>query len=186
MRSPFPGPDRPHTGGGWIWEPYGPERLLERTVAVFELALAGYQHVVSRWFTGLAPRMRTAVTLPAVLRARVHAPTDHSFAGGPSIRWYLDPLPDGSTSRVEMELSDEAGWTWDVGDEAWSRVRALRPHAAKWIDLVVHGGVLEVFNIYDARDLVYEWLWSDLQNVGWVPAGALGDQPYNDSLTIPW
>jgi hypothetical protein len=60
---PWPEPDR--SGGSYIWEQYTLDQALLRTKAVFEGALAGYQQLVTTWFSAFSSRMRIAVLLPA-------------------------------------------------------------------------------------------------------------------------
>jgi hypothetical protein len=179
LRSPFPKPDRDFGGAGWIWDPYGPERLLARASAVFSKALEGYEAYVERWFSRLAPRMLTAVTLPAVLRGAIRPADSASPDRGPVITWYLDPLPDGEQSRVEFRLAASGdAWVPTSDPDLSERLKALRPHIAKWAYPIGYGSVLEVFNVYDAAELVYSWLWADLQRLKWVD-GHLGGRSFS-------
>jgi hypothetical protein len=128
--------------------------------------------------------MRTAVTLPAVLRGTVYAPRAQHFGGGPTIEWYLDPLPSGGQSRVEFTLGEGEHERREPLPELSERLKALRPHAAKWLFAVIHGGVLSVFNVHDAAELVYKWLWSDLQNMKWVEGNFAGHSFSYEALAI--
>lgn len=169
LTSPFPGPDRDHYGSGWIWDPYSPQRMLERTIAVYSCALAAYEHYVQHYFAALADRMPIAVTLPAALTGSLAAPTSPTHAGGPIIHWHFEALPEGEASRVELRLDQNASFISRAPDDvAYQRLHAMRPNAARWLRHVEHGSVLDVFNVYDARELVYSWLWSDLVAIKWV------------------
>lgn len=169
LRSPFPGYDQDRGGGGWVWDPYSPQRLLERTVAVYQTALDAFTYYVDRYFPTLASRMAIATTLPAVLRGDVSAPTGPGDEGGATIRWHLEALPHGECSRVELELSDKRSfWSDDDDEDAYEHLKRLRPEAASWLHQVAWGSVLDVFSIHDAAELAYGWLWSDLKAINWV------------------
>jgi hypothetical protein len=93
LAPPFPGPDQLF-GGGFVWDPWSDSRLLERTCAVFEMALRGYEHLAKSLFSGLAPWMQTAVTLPAQLHGRLHPPAvGAGMFGAPTITRWLEALP---------------------------------------------------------------------------------------------
>lgn len=73
LSAPWPGWDLERGArGSWVWSPYSPERLVERTSAVYEGALEAYEDIVTLWLPNLRHRMRVAVTLPAILRGQLH------------------------------------------------------------------------------------------------------------------
>lgn len=174
LHSPWPGPDRDF-GGVWIWSPYTDERMLARAQAVYGGALEGYRQLVDTWFPKLAPRLQTAVTLPARLVGVVVPPRpEKGFWGGPSISWYLDALPYGSQSTVGLRLGKHHIRAQDVDSRsALERLRSLRPQATMWIDFTTHQGFLDIFHPNSATELAYNWLWDDLRRVSWVE-GMLG------------
>lgn len=179
IRPPFPRPDRDIGRGGWIWDPYSPGRLVERATSIFSKALESYQAYVERWFRALAPRMLTSATLPAVLHGAIHPADSSEPSLGPTIDWYLEPLPANQMSRVEFRLADQDDlWTERLDLGLSDRLKELRPRAAKWLYPIYHRSVLEVFTVYDAAELVYSWLWSDLDRIRWVD-GLLGRRPFS-------
>jgi hypothetical protein len=172
LHDPWPGPDRDFGKGG-IWHPYSNEQILARAAAVYAGALEGYQQLVDVWFPKLAPRMRTAVTLPARLVGVVVPPrTNKGIEGVPRIDWYLEALPHGSRSTVDLRLGEDRMGVENI-HLASDRLRSLRPEAVAWLNTVLHHGVLEILHPNSATELAYSWLWDDLRQVSWVE-GSLG------------
>jgi len=173
LRPPWPGPDRDFGAGGWVWDPYTPERLLERSKAVYAGALEGYSQIVRRWLQSFAPRLRTAVMLPARLVGEVSPQRPgKGFETGPRIRWHLEPLPRGSESAIDLRLGERAGEV-NLGS-LLARLRSARPEASAWAFPRVHYALLDVFHPGSATELAYGWLWDDLKEASWVQ-GALGN-----------
>lgn len=175
---PLPGPDRSF-GGGFVWNPWSDARLLERTRAVFELALCGYEHLTDSLFSHIAPWMQTAVTLPARLHGRLHpAATGAGVFGGPTMTWWLEALPAEDASQLAIEIEDvEDRELWgEIGHGLAMRARSLRPRQARWLDATLHSGFLEIFEPPAAEELVYKWLWDDLKRIRWVE-GTLRGRP---------
>lgn len=49
--------------------------------------------------------------------------------------------------------------------------------------MVLHHGVLDLDEDTAAEELVYQWLWSDLQRIKWVD-GMLGQRPYGRDVPL--
>lgn len=172
---PWPGPDLSFAGGGFIWDPYSPERQLERTRAVYGAALSAYAAIADAWFPKLKARMQMAVTMPAVLRGafRPSPAPPSQFTDTPTLSWYLDPLPRGEQSRVEIQFEEEVAA--QRGDEEWRerlerrhrKLVDLRPEASNWISITETFGVSDVFQGAPLAPLVYDWLKRDLDAIKW-------------------
>ena len=175
---PLPGPDRLF-GGGFIWDPWTESRLLERTRAVFQLALAGYEHITDTLFARLAPWMQMAVTLPARLHGRLHpAEAVGGVFGGPTMTWWLEALPagEGAQIAIEIERVEDRDLWGAIGHQLVMRARSMRPRQAAWLDVTLHSGFLQIFESPAAEELVYSWLWNDLKRIQWVD-GTLRGRP---------
>jgi hypothetical protein len=167
VHSPWPGPDRDDPRGGWIWSPYSPERQLERVRAVYEAALSTYELVVDRWLPLLAPRLRTAAMLPAVLRG--------SFKPGkpvgdewPTLGWYFVPAPPGEESRVEIAFGEALFRDDSDYDRDHDRLIRLRPEASGWISSVYTQALAgDIFQGAPLAPLVYGWIERDLTDTNW-------------------
>ncbi len=175
---PFPGPDQP-VRGPYIWNPWSDTRLLERTSAVFRLALVEYQHITKSLFSALAPWMQMAVTLPARLHGQLQPPDAAAgFGGGPTMTWWLEAQPCNDAIQVAIEIDhdpDRDAWR-TIGPASVARARELRPEQARWLDMTLHSQYLDVFQPWAAEELVYKWLWDDLKRIRWVD-GTLHGRP---------
>lgn len=176
LHPPWPGPDRDAQASTWIWDSYTDEQLLAGVTAVYGAALEWYQWIVDAWFPKVAPRMETAVILPArFVGIVVPAPRNEEHWGGPRMSWYWDPLPHGSHSSIDIRLGKELLDFTNYYDEVTERLRRLRPAAATWISSRFHYPFIgRNLHTTPATELVYNWLWDDLRRVGWVD-GLLGD-----------
>jgi hypothetical protein len=164
---------RPDFAGGNSWDAWDADGHLRRTKRAYELALAGFEHLVGGRFAELAPWMQTASTLPAVLHIEIdfnEHPDIGSFASENS---WLDPLPEGSESRVEASLAEVRQWDAERWQGQVQKLRRLRPQQARWIGVVHQRGVLDIDEENCVEELIYKWLWDDLLRIKWV-SGMLG------------
>jgi len=170
LPGPWPAPDEDH-GGGWVWDPYSPQRLLERTRAVYEGALRGYVQLVERWFPKLGPRLMTYVTLPATLVGTLFfEKRNREFSGGPVLRWRLDAVDASQSTTVEIEVSEARGALLTPHREgelrrAYETLRARRPQARLWLDAISHGTALDIFGSTPATEIAFRWLADDLKRI---------------------
>lgn len=166
LHAPYLTPDRLGRGGGWVWDFFSPERTLDRTLTVFTSALQGYQDLVNRWFVSLAPRLMTAVTLPARLHGRLSPPQG---GRGPTIAYHFEALPPAEVTDVVIDIQPAR---WGHGEEFFQaqleQVRHARPEASSWLSSVFRTAILEVYDNDSATKLAYGWLWDDLSRIGWV------------------
>jgi hypothetical protein len=159
-------------GGGPAWIFWTQEQTLVRVRAVVEDALKGYQILSSTLFSAFQPHLETAVLLPArfVGYLRPGRPERGGFTDGPGLEWYLEPLPQDMSTVVDIQVGDPPFWNDPDFFEAQStRIRILRPAAQKWAHASQHG--IAWFWLFDpspAYELMLNWLWSDLKDLGWV------------------
>jgi hypothetical protein len=171
LPGPWPGPDEDYGGGGWVWDPYSPERLLERTQAVYQGAMDGYTQLVDRWLPTLGPRLMTYVTLPAKLVGTLHFnKRERDLNGGPMLRWQLEPREPGKATVAEIELHEEREALWGPEHHlelrrAYEQLRARRPQARYWIDATSHGTVLDIFGSTPAAEIAFGLLGDDLERI---------------------
>lgn len=175
-------PPRLDFAGGWSWDAWTTEGHLVRARQVYELALAGFEHLIAGPFAALAPWMQTASTLPARVNVRIVFSGDPGLQGAPIADLWLDPLPAGSDSEVHV-WQDEGRFNWEPED--WepqlAELRRLRPRQARWLDLSISGSVLDLDDDTAAEEVIYKWLWDDLTRIKWVD-GLLGTRPRQDLL----
>jgi hypothetical protein len=181
---PWPGPDERHRRprAGWIWDPYSPEQQRRRVEAVYVAALRAYAALVEEWFLRLKARMRMATTLPATLHGTL-TPATPAPSGVkplqhmdmPTLAWYLDPLPLGGESKVEIKLDTGEVDASSRGSDDWrmrleerqQKLIQSRPDAVGWISTFEMHSIADVFQTAPLAPLVYGWLKSDLATIKW-------------------
>lgn len=165
LTPPWPAPDlQPDVFMGPVWLPYSEHQLLALVSAVYQGALEAYAQLVRTWFPRFASRLSTAVFLPARLRACV-APSERGHP--PIISWYLDPLPAGSSTTVDVQPGNRPVGFADL-HQAHRDLLAVRGDVADRIRVRACNGVLHVFQPDAATTLAYSWLWDDLRDLKWV------------------
>ena len=162
IADPWPIPDR--SGGRQVSDEYSTSQKIARTKAIFEGALEAYQKIVKTWLPHFAPRLHTAVLLPA----RVIVSLGETSDGCPTVSWYFEVLPKGSQSSVEI-LSDEIlRNSYMLLQNLEEKIDQLRPESSEFLSASIYSGLSDFFNTTPAMELVYRWLWNDLERVGWV------------------
>ena len=175
LPGPWPGPDQ--SQGGWVWDLYSDQRLPERTRRVFEAALAAYREVVAQWFAPFSKRLALLAQMPVRVKGRLEITRGPGRGSGPTMQWFKVPLPAGSANVVEIEL----GATSDFGDKEADRLvaqqRRLRPDSP-WLPVnYTYDGLHWIFTPSPVTEIVYKWLWRDLERTAWVH-GMLGERPW--------
>jgi hypothetical protein len=123
-----------------------------------------------------------ATTLPATLHGTL-TPATPAPSGvkplqhmdTPTLTWYLDPLPLGRASEVEIKLDTGVVDAPSRGSDVWrmrleERQRKLiqsRPDAVGWISTFEMHSIADVFQTAPLAPLVYGWLKSDLATIKW-------------------
>jgi hypothetical protein len=126
--------------------------------------------------------MQVATTLPAVLRGKLTPATPMPPGGKsmkdmdiPTMSWYLDPLPQGAPSEIEILIETEADETPSRSSNDWrtrfelrhQKLVELRPDAVGWIATVETHGIADIFQTAPLAPLIYEWLKMDLTAIKW-------------------
>ncbi|WP_223299281.1 hypothetical protein, partial [Paenibacillus darwinianus] len=174
LQSPWPGPDLNFNSGGWVWSPYSNDRLLERTRVVYSKAIEAYLQLVDDLFPMFKNRMEIYNTLPAKLIGQLEIPpASKGYSSHPGLDWYFDPLPNGSKTSIEISLVLTGQVNHEKVSTLYDKLRLLRPKAAEWISSHHTSQLLDIFNNFPVREIVYNWLWNDLKRISWVD-GILG------------
>ncbi|MDJ0616762.1 MAG: hypothetical protein QNJ63_08450 [Calothrix sp. MO_192.B10] len=174
MHPLYPAPDI--NINGWTRDSYSEQQLLARVKTIYSLAIEGYQQLVNTWFPKFAPRLATAVTLPARL-VGVVTPTRFNNTEV-CVQWYFKALQQGQSSYVDLSFGEPGILIGN--DHLYSQVNEkllfLRKDAAAWIRTKMSSQLLSISKPNSATELAYEWLWNDLKQVNWVD-GTLGNAP---------
>jgi hypothetical protein len=165
------------------------EIALDHVHAVYKAALSAYAELTDALFRPLRPFMQIAVLLPASLRGHIYVSGDPSTRRFTEhIEWWLDPLPPGEPSRIDITAPQEYEPRhrfiehWDKeAEEATVRARQYHPEQARWIGLFLKSHYLQVRGPLAVEEIVYDWLWSDLERIKWVK-GQLSESHYK---TLP-
>lgn len=161
---PHPGADQRPTGGGMVGRFYSDERLLARTISIYEAALVGYRDLVDTSFSSLADRLALYVTLPARFVGHLDpndAPTNERVAGLPVLSSYFEALPADAQTTVDITISRDEQSLW-ADRTLLDRLRSLRPDASRWINSWMSNGILPIASLTPSTALAYGWLWRDL------------------------
>ena len=161
ISDPWPHADQPHadqlkTHSHWVWERYTPQRLLERTTAVYAAALRIYEAMVRKWFEAFGTRLSLYSCLPAKLEGRLTLSNGESdYMSAPGLTWQSIALSPHEESRVEFEIGapDELEADFFSGDEDRSQF--------------LHWQRIEVYGLLPATNLACKWLTDELRMLGW-------------------
>jgi hypothetical protein len=162
------------------------ELAIDHVRAVYAAAMEAYVELTDTLFAPLRPFMQIAVLLPAIFRGHVYLTRDRETQiSTENLEWWLDPLPPGRPSEVDITAPEEGGRRhrfmdgWDEeADEATVRARAYRSEQSRWIGLFLNSGDLGVHGPLAVEEIVYEWLWNDLRKIGWVGRGRIAESAY--------
>ena len=160
--------------GGWVWNSYSDKRLLERTEYIYQEAIVSYNQIINAWFPSFKQRMNTAVIQPARLVGDFIVSESSGYEGRPILHWFLEPIDEGQCTSVDIRLAPDGEQTTELKwEESLNKARAMRPEEAEWISSTYHHGALDIFHSYPITDMVYRWLWRDLEKLSLV-SGSLG------------
>lgn len=158
----WPIPDKEYSGlGGWIWNPYSPERVFERIQIIFESSLKEYVSFVDTFFKPFSERLTTYAILPAKLTGYLEY-SNESWG----LNWYFDPLNEGKESFVDIHTNHERYLSEDPRQVS-KKLQKMRPGLSRYYSSR-HQSVDEVFGQTPVTDLVYDWLLHDLRDISWI------------------
>jgi hypothetical protein len=156
--------------------------LLAYAADIYKGSVAGYEQIVTTWFPRLVPKLPLAAIFPVRLVGVVVPPKPGSEEI--SIFQFWQPLPTNQSSGVDFSLSDRPISTddsrWRAAQEQF---RSLHPQTSLHPTMTVHSTsrlTSRWLGACPVTELVYQWLWNDLQKAGWVEEGRLEEagNPY--------
>jgi hypothetical protein len=159
-----------------------PDSLLAYATNIHQGAVEGYEHIVTTWFPRLVPKLPLAAIFPVQLVGVVVPPKFGSE--GISISQFWQPLPKNQPSGVNFRLGD---CPISTDDSRWhaaqEQFRSLHPQTSLHPNITVHSTsrlTSQWLGVCPVTELVYQWLWNDLQKAGWVKEGRLEEagHPY--------
>lgn len=173
-----PWPRRDLEGGGWVWELWSTDALLERVRKVTRTALDAYAEIVNRWF----PNLRASLGLAQILPARIvgqfrPSARDGTFQGQPAFAWYVEPSeePENGSSWSTTDQRPDIGTDWEARH---ARVEALRPSLGTSHRVSVHYGQPSgLLSGTPAAALALDLLLDDLYRYGLTTKRRVSEQP---------
>ena len=144
-----------------------PEDLCTEVTRIYREAIQTYQYIIDTWFPRFASNLKTASLLPARITGVVIPPNSrqqHALAS-----WHWDVLPPDRQSDVHFVISNKPISSDDpVWRAAYERLRTLRPQRSKRFPGMGRFQWLPQNHFYPVTDIVYSWLWQDLEETKWV------------------
>lgn len=163
IESPWPESD---SSQGFAWYGWSVEEQVGRVTAVLQAAVRSYPKLVEAWFPRLAHRMRTYVTLPAVVRGSLFPDEGEHRGMGPSLEWYLDPVAVDEPSSVQITVRRPVRGPEHMRSMV-SHLLRMRPQHAEWLSAhLSHGQAAQFFRDDPLSIWLYEWLAADLKGAG--------------------
>ncbi|MBE9137462.1 hypothetical protein IQ254_09600 [Nodosilinea sp. LEGE 07088] len=146
-----------------------PDILLNYTSYVFGSALMGYQQIVERWFPKFLSDFRLASYLPVRLIGTVVHP---GLEAKVKVDYYWEPLPNGQSSYIEFQLSDQpSSQESSRRQTVFRQQEILRPgHKMNQQHKFYSQHPFDKFWLGNQpiTELTYQWLWEDLTQLKWV------------------
>lgn len=163
--------DKDH-GSGWIWSKYSQKRMLECIIDTYTKAICEYKDFVDIFFGTLKEHMSTYLILPCILKGILkYDETGNDFSSGPSMTWYMIPLPlnEQSFSQIKYKSIDDI-WnkSSEIFDELKKKVSLLRPENDHYMYFTIHSGRCFDASETPVTDIIYTWLENDLKKIGWI------------------
>ena len=159
-------------------EIYSPQRLLERTNAIYAGALRIYKKMVDQWFKAFDTRLHLNRYLPVRLEGQLELlelPLQHGVNNPvPRLIWYPRALPIHEESTVEFGLCPQEGFIDDpqsYWNDEENRLKQIRPDRIDNLSPKYSIKLLQYSNSISeplsATKLALDWLSSDLRELDW-------------------
>lgn len=172
INAPWPKHDIPCKGnGGWVWDTYSDQRILEKTIFIYENAIKEYLRIVEKWFPLIKENLSLYNLLPVKLNGDIHISRENEYHIGPTMDWHFEVLPKDEKSYVNFRLVDiksRRNKNVENYSQVWRELRGMRREKSEWIHSLSGGRILDIFGYNLVTNLVFEWLESDLKNIGWI------------------
>jgi len=179
----LPKKDVPHPAGGWVWDFYSPQRLMEFEVEVYGRACEAYDEALAHSFSRLGWSMPSSAFAPfgVILEVRYDGAAGRGVAPGLTVmRVPMTLMPQIAPSGPEAvwSASGRAVITQTKREMAADRERhsATLETIRSWLaeqnrepisDLGwTNTGAHDMRNVRPASSVAARWLWDDLKSLG--------------------
>ncbi|HEY9470899.1 MAG TPA: hypothetical protein VIQ76_14940 [Propionibacteriaceae bacterium] len=166
IQHPWPGPDQPTATGGWVWSLYTPEQLQQRTIAVYTAAVEIYRTISRTIFKSMGPALGLNALSPVKFVGYIQVRDEY-----PIMMHFLVPALRGEIDDISISLVDDLHAVQldprMAVDRAFARY-ASSPSASPFSRRQFTWGAVDIFEERPATRIAYQWLWSDLDELGWA------------------
>lgn len=160
--------------GGWVWSGYSKAQMLRRVTEVYAGAMRAYEEIRQTLFESFGLTLGHAALFPANIEGHLrYNPVDQSLDGSPVLSYSLRPLSmphqSGYGSANISYREERAGWGAVEED-----LRELEKHISTNPEAAIFGQAsrvqtaLDIFHLRPATYIALDWLWSDLEALGWA------------------
>ena len=168
---PYPVSDKPLSQrNGFVWGGYSKQRMLEYVEFVYSNSIDEYKRLIDIYFCRLANRMPIFSLYPGEFIGYLEyddSVTD--LKGGPKMAWYFSALPEGKDSTCTISFNDNNyRKIWEHSQELYQNNIRYRSSKRDWICSSLFKQVLDISSATPVTDIVYNWLRSDLERIGWI------------------
>jgi len=162
---PWPFADLDDYGNGWVWGNYSSQRLLEKTIAVYSLAISDYKKVVDVFFPEFKNMFSHYQMLPFEIKGLFMQQKSDRH---PSLYNYFHVLPYDSESSVNFVPAEDRNYMHERKEEfveIQDRILKYRSDVSDTIHPVIHDGALDLFCFNPVTKIVLDWLKDDFKNL---------------------
>ena len=157
ISEPWPGSDQQPREAEYAWQRYSPQRLLERTEAIYEGALRIYEYLVDKWFNAFSTRLTLYRCLPVRMEGRLELPSQGDTQRTEPL---LTVCPRAQPGIAQSIVVVKIGSSKQLSDNFFSLRGAESPFLSASV-------LRDIFEPLPATNLALDWLSSDLRGLGW-------------------
>ncbi|AXR16908.1 alpha/beta fold hydrolase [Bacillus sp. E25] len=172
ITSPIPGANIDKPSNTWVWNFYTSDQLHLRTIKIYEKAIIEYKQLVEILFPTIKNRLKKYVLYPYVFKGNLEVPNKtNDYRSGPSLEWYLEPLPIHEEPKIEIGISKEKIRFFEddsIMEEINEKIKKYRPQASEWLWASRTSQALDIYGSTPVTDLIYKWLEKDLKSIYWI------------------
>ncbi|MCX6152527.1 MAG: hypothetical protein NT007_00045 [Candidatus Kapabacteria bacterium] len=151
------------------------EQVLERISHLFLQAIHGYKQIVNSYFTCFKEELRIYSMMPFTIKGNILLNSFNISANSFPIQYYFDILPFSEKSDVNFKLTEEKEifYNHDVTDQIFLAQRNNLQKLRYDKRFVIQGGTFHIESVNltnpeQTTQLIYQWLWDDLERISWV------------------
>lgn len=181
--SNLPERDLPHSNGGWVWDLYSPQRLMEFEVEVYSRACQAYDEALAHSFARLGWSMPRSSMAPFGILLEVEFEGAEGIGGMPGLRVIRAPMalmqelaPSGGESiwsvsgravinQISRDAAEQSEYFSTTLETIRSWLAAQNREPASGIGWTTTGAD-DMPEARPVANVAAGWLWDDLKDLG--------------------